>query len=98
MDTKIIVDEKGTGKTTKAIKESAKTGKYIITLNRHMVMHTFNMAKEMGLNIPFPITIDEWMRGEVSHTIRRQGVIVDEGLILLETLLVAKVDMVTITK
>ena len=96
--TKIIVDEKGTGKTTKAIKEAAKTGKYIIVPNRRMAMYTFYMAKEINLNIPFPITIDEWIRGEVSRTVKKQGVIVDEGLILLETLLGSKVDMITITK
>ena len=44
MGTKIIVDKRRTGKTTKAIEESARTSKYILVPNRGMAKCIFKQA------------------------------------------------------
>ena len=97
MSTKIVVDKRRTGKTTKAILESAKTGQYILVANRAMAHSVSELARELGVSIPFPVTQGEWERGVGGH-VRRSGVIIDEGLILLETILGTHVHMITMSE
>ena len=98
MTTKIIVDKRRTGKTTKAIEESARTSKYILAPNRVMAEHIFKQALDLGINIPFPVTIDEVLNKHVSHRAKEKGFIIDEGLMLLENILGAHVHMITISE
>ena len=65
MGTKIIVDKRRTGKTTKAIEESARTSKYILVPNRVMAKCIFKQALDMGIDILFPVTIDEVLNKHV---------------------------------
>ena len=98
MGTKIIVDKRRTGKTTKAIEESARTFKYILVPNRVMAKCIFKQALDMGIDILFPVTIDEVLNKHVSHHSKETGFIIDEGLMLLETILGAHVHMITISE
>lgn len=98
MATKIIVQGRRTGKTTKVIEESAKTSKYILVPNRVMAKHIFKQALDMGVVIPFPVTIDEVLNKHVSHRAKETGFIIDEGLMLLETILGAHVHMITMSE
>ena len=98
MTTKIIVDKRRTGKTTKAIEESARTSKYILVPNRGMAEYIFKQALDMGIDILFPVTIDEVLNKHVSHHSKETGFIIDEGLMLLETILGAHVHMITISE
>ena len=98
MATKIIVQGRRTGKTTKVIEESAKTSKYILVPNQRMADIIFKQALDMGINIPFPVTIDEVLNKHVSSHVKRQGVIIDEGLILLETILGTHIHMITMSE
>jgi hypothetical protein len=61
---KIIVAPRRAGKTTQLIKQCAQY-KYalIVCNNRRMCEWTFTHAKEIGVDIPMPITYDELMRG-----------------------------------
>lgn len=95
--TKIIVGKRCSGKTTDAIKESAATGRYILVPNRGMALNLANYAQELGLHIPFPITVREWQKG-VAPNVKRRGVIIDEGLIMLEQLLGTHIHMITISE
>ena len=97
MGTKIIVGKRCSGKTTDAIKESAATGRYILVPNRGMALNLANYAQELGLHIPFPITVMEWQKG-VAPNVKRRGVIIDEGLIMLEQLLETHIHMITISE
>ena len=97
MGTKIIVGKRRSGKTTDAIKESAATGRYILVPNRAMALNLANYAQEIGLHIPFPITAREWQKG-VAPNVKRRGVIIDEGLIMLEQLLETHIHMITISE
>ena len=97
MGTKIIVDGRRSGKTTRAIEESARTGRYIVVRNDAM-KHSINvLADELGIRILNPITLDEWKRG-VAVRVKLKGIIVDEGLIMLEELLGTSIHMITISE
>jgi hypothetical protein len=98
MSTKIIVDKRRTGKTTKAIEESGKTFKYILVPSPRMAEYIFRQSLEMGIDIPYPVTIDAVLNKHVSHHAKREGFIIDEGLMLLETILGAHVHMITISE
>ena len=98
MANKIIIDKRRTGKTTKAIEESGKTFKYILVPSPRMAEYIFRQALEMGIDIPYPVTIDAVLNKHVSHHAKREGFIIDEGLMLLETILGAHVHMITISE
>lgn len=92
---KIISLPRRAGKTTAAIKEAAKTGKYILVLNKQQAKCVFTQAQSLGLHILFPITIDEVLK---SRDLPIKEVIVDEAGVILEYLIRKKITMLTITK
>lgn len=63
------------GKTTDAIKRAAERWLYIVVINRQEQRRVFEEAKRMGLNIPFPITFEEFLTGKFGRGIR--GFIID---------------------
>lgn len=91
---KVVASPRGTGKTTEAILESAKTGKYIVTVNKKQTKMVADMAKKLKLNIPFPITLDEILRGTGPLV---KEVIVDEAGLILEQIINKKITMLTAT-
>lgn len=52
------------GKTTELIKLAAKDWLYIVCINHARARYTFEMARSMGLKIPFPITFDDFRGGQ----------------------------------
>ena len=67
---------RGTGKTTKLIHASEVTGYPILCANLCAVDNAKKMAKEMGCNIPEPMTIADFKR----HFYRDENVLIDEVL------------------
>ena len=59
---KKIIGGRGTGKSTELIRRSADTGKYIVVPTKRRANHLFKQAKDMGINIPYPVTWDEIKR------------------------------------
>ena len=57
-----IIKGRRQGKTTELIKRSAETRTYILVANRQRVEQVFEQAQSMGLNIPYPVTVEEYMR------------------------------------
>ena len=92
---KIISLPRRAGKTTVAIKESAKTGKYILVLNKQQARSLFTQSQKLGLNIPFPITLDKILDNK---SLWVKEIIVDEAGIILEHLLGRNITMITITE
>ena len=87
---KIIRTERGKGKTTELIKQSARDWSYILCMNKVNAHHIFDMAREMGLDIPFPITPSDLpLRGF------KGSVLVDEIDYILPTLIGTQVDAIT---
>ena len=56
---KKIIGGRGTGKSTELIRRSADTGQYIVVPTKRRANHLFKQAKDMGINIPYPVTWDE---------------------------------------
>lgn len=58
---KIIGGSRGSGKTTQLVMESHETGLYIVCMDRNRAQIIMDVAKGLRLNIPFPITVDEFI-------------------------------------
>ncbi len=61
---KIIIKGKGEGKTTDLIRMSHELFYYIICHSRDEASRIFIKAQSMGLDIPHPLTFDEFIIGE----------------------------------
>ncbi len=67
---KIIYKDRGEGKTTDLIKLSAERGGYIVCRNIDEASNIAYMANVLKLNIPHPITYDEFINkryGEIKE-------------------------------
>lgn len=98
MGTKIIVDGRCTGKTTKAILESAKTGYPILAFDRRMANYIVSQANHMGAKIPAPLTLQQVRNGRLDGHKREDRLIVDEGLMILERMIGMSIHMITISE
>lgn len=75
---KLIFGDRRSGKTTELIKESARTGAYIVVPTRNDARNVFGAAKEMGLNIPYPLTVNEMIYESPSSYIFQKGILIDD--------------------
>ena len=78
--TNIIIGERCSGKTTRLILRSARDQLYILTSTKSRAHAIFDTARDMGLAIPFPVTLDEYLRGSKfqGSSIRRDGLLIDD--------------------
>lgn len=60
----MIVRDRQAGKTTDLIRLAAENFAYIVCPNRQQATQIARQARGLGLNIPFPLTADEFVRGE----------------------------------
>ncbi len=82
----IYVGARGSGKTATLIKKSAETGAYILVANKIQADVVFKQAKEMGYDIPFPVTVSEIIDNRIylyDRDTKGPGLLIDE----LETVL-----------
>lgn len=87
---KIIRTDRGRGKTTELIKQSARDRSYILCMNKENARYIYDMAREMNLNIPYPITTaDLPLRGF------KGSVLIDEIDYILPRLIGTQVDVIT---
>lgn len=61
---KIIVKERGSGKTTEIIQECAEKGGYIVCHNNVAAQYVWKRAQEIKVSIPFPLTFREFVKKE----------------------------------
>lgn len=97
---KIIAKGRGTGKTTELVRESARTGQYILATNKAHVQSIEQIAKKAGVTIPYPVTVDEIVRMDrftCGSSIQRDGLLVDEAIMVLSKLIGLKITGVTIS-
>ena len=79
--TKILQGGRSSGKSLALIQESARTGIYIMVANRERALQLSDRARKMGYNIPFPVTVQEWLQSPDrfgSSVIRRDGIYIDD--------------------
>lgn len=94
----VINSPRGGGKTTKLIKLASKNpNSYIVCHNQLEVSRITNLAKTMGKNINFPLTMDEFIKKQYySHGIK--SFLIDNVEMLLQKLTSVKIDAITINK
>ena len=81
---KIYSAERGVGKTTALIKESAKTGAIIVVASYPMANYIVGLAKRLNLDIPEPITVTNYLQLLVCGGLNReQKYLVDELQMIL---------------
>ena len=76
---KIVIEERGKGKTTRLIRESSKLSIPILTTNSQRRMYIRALALQMDILIPKPITVYEIEHGMtrgLNYT--NNGVLVDD--------------------
>jgi hypothetical protein len=92
----IIIKPKGGGKTTEAIRLSAKHWYYIVCLSRNEAYRISKEAQKLDLDIPFPLSFEDLVLGRFSSNI--DGFIIDNVDMLLQQLARGvKVDTLTFT-
>lgn len=80
----ITIGEKRSG-TTKLIKRSAAEGSYILVATKRQANNIFKQASEMGIKIPFPVTIDDYFNHKFRGTdIDRKGILIDDVDLVLQ--------------
>ena len=78
--TNVIIGQRCSGKTTRLIRKSAKKLIPILTSTRTRVDAIWGEAQKMGLDIPFPITLDEYLHSARfrGSDIQRTGLLIDD--------------------
>lgn len=79
---KVITGGRRSGRTTKLIEMAAEGGGYIVCHTREEARRIFQKAKEMGLNILFPITYYEFTNRSF-YSPRIRGFYIDNVEMLL---------------
>ena len=97
MKTKVILQDRSTGKTTRAIKMAHEEDLYILVPNEKMARYISEMSQDMGLEIRFPLLLQDLEPGRISRQVARKGIIVDEGLMILKELLGVPIRMMTLS-
>ena len=83
----VYIAGRQTGKTVFLIQQSARTGAVIVAPTYQMVGYIDRMARDLGLQIPPPITVADWIRGLVrQREDRDKTYLVDELQMVLNQL------------
>lgn len=94
---RVITGGRRSGKTYKAIEYASANGLYILVATRQEATQIFQMSNEHNLPIPYPIAIDDIKSGRVKGTsLERDGIIIDNALDVLQSLLAVEIKIATI--
>lgn len=76
----LVIKDRGTGKSTQLVYTSAVTQYPIITQHRTSIIHLMDLANELGVVIPTPMTVDDYKaRGKIHEN----HILIDEGYDLI---------------
>ena len=92
-----VMGGRGKGKTTYLVMRSARTQTYILTLNKQRAKEISRIANNMGLYIPYPITLEEYLRDKLRGTFITNILIDDADDILQALFSPLKIDAITMT-
>lgn len=76
----LVIKDRGTGKSTQLVYTSAVTQYPIITQHRASIMHLMDLANELGVVIPTPMTVDDY---KAKGRIHENHILIDEGYDLI---------------
>lgn len=92
----VVIQNRGTGKTTHAIITSSKTGATIITHHEMAAREVYNKAKSLGCYIPKPMSINQYYLTPEHN--KPEKIIIDELEAVLRQVLDSKIELITISK
>lgn len=95
---KKIIKPRGKGKTTELIKLSAETNTYILVANRSRQKMVAELAHSMNMNIPYPVTVDDYMRSQFRGSFIKHILIDDADDVLQRFFNTIVIDAITITE
>lgn len=76
----LVIKDRGTGKSTQLVYTSAVTQYPIITQHRTSIMYLMDLANELGVVIPTPMTVDDY---KARGRIRENHILIDESYDLI---------------
>ena len=94
----LIIRGRRNGKTAELIKRSAETRTYILTTTELRARNIFAQACNMGLDIPFPLTINDYFSSHGFAGSYIKSVYIDDAdEVLKHTFNGVKIEAVTMT-
>lgn len=94
---KIILGH-GEGKTQKLIRISHETCTYILVANADRQREIAHMAREMKLDIPFPVTVNDYLHTKFRGSFIKHILIDDAEDVLQRVFYTVEIDAITLTK
>jgi len=94
---KKIIRPRQSGKTSELIRMSEQTQTYIVTPTMTRAKITAQMAQELGHNIPFPVSLAEYLRSGFRGTFIKHILIDDADDVLQELFKEVQIDAITMT-
>lgn len=92
-----IIKGRRTGKTTELIKISEKTQAYILVANKKRQQLIANMALSIGVTIPYPVTIEDYLRNHFRGTFIK-NILIDDADDVLKTIFgTVNIDAITMS-
>lgn len=95
---KIIIGDRGSGKTESLIRMSAESQSYIVARDRRSALGTLRQAEALGLRIPFPLTYDEFLDKAFYRGSPALRFLVDDAEALLARLADGQLAAITLTR
>lgn len=95
---KKIIKKRGEGKTTELIKISHDTNTYILVGDRNRQSEVARMAHEMGLHIPYPVTIEDYLKTHFRGSFIKNILIDDADYVLSHIFYTVTIDAITMTE
>ena len=94
---RVIYRDRQQGKTHDLIKICHEEGGYIVCANRRMVKEIELMAQQMGLNIPLPLTFEEFLRKQY-YGLGVNKFHIDDAHLLLKALTPVHIATITLSE
>lgn len=95
----IILRNRGGGKTAELIRRSAETGIYILTKDYTRSRAVVTQAHEMGMDIPFPVTVADYMHSDGFNGSFINKIYIDDADDILQAIFCrVQIEAATITK
>lgn len=94
---KVIARGRAAGKTTELIKESYRTGAYILVHHHSQADVIIQQAEKLGMGkIPYPITMSDLSR-KPAMRIQIKGILIDNAELLLRSMFPYPVNTITVS-
>jgi hypothetical protein len=81
---RVIYRGRGEGKSTDILKQSADTGIYILCANQQAAQSLARQASDLGLHIPYPVTVEDYRRTHGFRGSFIQHVLIDDADLVLQ--------------